>query len=285
MRGRKHAIFALSFNTMASACYVEIKMLAFFFILYMCSSCHCISYPFECIAEMRSEYDLPDLPFDYEDLEPYIDSATLKVHHRGHHAGYTRKLNAALQLWRTEEPDSYVATSILNLLKHLDDIPPKYQRSIRNNGGGFVNHNIYWSTMAANRDNDIPMPSGDLLNQINATFGSFQEFKNQFTSQALTLFGSGYVWLSQRNPSSFYGDNEEELSRLIISTTANQDTPISDGHQPILVLDVWEHAYYLKHQNKRDNHIADWWKVVDWSAVANLKDWWSRDQYEVHDEL
>lgn len=164
--------------------------------------------------------------------------------------------------------------SILEILKEIEEVPQKYRKAITNNGGGFVNHNIYWSVMSPNPDNKERLPGGNLLSDINKYFGNFSQFVDIFTKEALTLFGSGYVWLS-RNPSV--------SGKLLVTTTANQDSPISQKLQPILVLDVWEHAYYLKYQNRRPEHVSEWWKVVDWNIVEKLDNWW-KDTPQ-HDEF
>ncbi|XP_071496592.1 superoxide dismutase [Mn/Fe]-like [Diadema antillarum] len=243
-------------------------------------------YPYEYIVEVSTDYRLPNLPFDYGDLEPYIDEDTVIAHHQGHHAAYTRKLNAALAQWKNEDPDTYIATSILKHLENLDDVPIRYRQGIRNNGGGYVNHNLYWSTMAANRENVTNQPTGHLLDEINKSFGSFNDFQKEFTEKALTLFGSGYVWLSRRPgyESKDVDEDHDHDHSLVITMTTNQDTPISEGLLPILVLDVWEHAYYLKHQYRRAAYVSQWWRVVNWYAVEELADWWT-GRKEGHDEL
>ncbi|KAL5005637.1 hypothetical protein ScPMuIL_016795 [Solemya velum] len=223
--------------------------------------------PYEGIEKKQDEYKLPDLPYAYDGLEPYIDAATLNVHHKGHHAAYTAKMNAALGQWRGDSGAGgadLAKESILHIIQNLDKVPDKYKKPVRNNGGGFVNHNFYWACMSPNAGGKRE-PEGSLKTDIEKDFGSLAKFEEEFTQQALTLFGSGYVWLSR-----------DKAGKLHISQSANQDSPLPDGFRPILVLDVWEHAYYLKHQNKRPNHITDWWQVVDWTQVDKLDKWWSK---------
>ncbi|XP_076089229.1 superoxide dismutase [Mn/Fe]-like [Mytilus galloprovincialis] len=222
---------------------------------------------------IAADYDLPSLPYDYDELEPYIDKETLRVHHQGHHAAYTKKLNAVLESWRQYNHSWPAEESIQTILIAIEKIPQQYKSAIVNNGGGFVNHNLYWWIMSPNPDEEDRKPSSNLMTDIERSFGSFDKFKEAFTQKALSLFGSGYVWLS-RQPKD---------RMLIISTTANQDSPLSQGLCPILVIDVWEHAYYLKHKNKRPNHISDWWKLVDWKNVEELDSWFLKNKG--HDEL
>ncbi|XP_078579287.1 superoxide dismutase [Mn]-like [Branchiostoma floridae x Branchiostoma japonicum] len=236
-----------------------------------------VDTPYKGIQLFADEYPVPPLPYEYDALEPYIDERTARVHHLGHHAGYTKKMNAALKAWRDEVGPGVglQSNSILHILENLNQVPDKHRTAIRNNGGGFVNHAIYWATMSPQREGEPPrLPEATLATEIIANFQNFSNFQEQFTNTAKTLFGSGYVWLS-RNPRE---------QTLIIHTTANQDSPISDKLRPILVIDIWEHAYYLKHQNKRPDHIQDWWALVDWGQVKALSDWWAA--YDAgHDEL
>ncbi|XP_064598602.1 superoxide dismutase [Mn/Fe]-like [Liolophura sinensis] len=236
-----------------------------------------IAPPYDGMNEYQEEYKLPPLQFGYEELQPLLDGATVRVHHTGHHAAYTRKMNGALREWRKDSEvgeKELSESSILTVLRNIDRIPEKYQTVLKNNGGGFVNHNIYWSSLSPNPSERQRYPEGKLSNDIEREFGDFQNFQLIFTQEATSLFGSGYVWLS-RDPID---------GSLVISKTANQDSAISSGLCPILVLDVWEHAYYLKHQNKRPKYIDDWWLLVDWSRVSQLDDWW-RKVDSVHDEL
>ncbi|XP_064646977.1 superoxide dismutase [Mn/Fe]-like [Lineus longissimus] len=209
-------------------------------------------------------FDLPPLPYALDDLEPFIDAATLKVHHQGHHKSYTTKLNAVLEDWIIE--CSEFNKNLVHILQHIEEVPLDHRKSIINNGGGFVNHNIYWAIMSPNPGKKERFPEGKLADDMNEAFGTYESFKEEFTGKALALFGSGYVWLSRKST--------PKGSTLVITTTANQDSPISDGLRPILVIDVWEHAYYLKHQNIRQKYVADWWMVVDWVQVSKLDEWW-----------
>ena len=194
-------------------------------------------------------FELPALTYALDALEPHIDSRTMQIHHGKHHAGYTNNLNAALEA----HPD-LAAKSIEALLGDLNSVPEGIRTAVRNNGGGYANHTLFWSIMSPNGGGE---PDGDLGAAINATFGSFDDFKAAFSKAAATRFGSGWAWL--------YVDASGNLA---ISSTPNQDTPLMDGNTPILGLDVWEHAYYLHYQNRRPDYIAAWWNVVDWTVVA-----------------
>jgi len=200
------------------------------------------------------KFELPSLPYDYDALEPYIDKQTMEIHHTKHHGGYVSKLNAAVE--GTELADKSVEEILKNVSKH--------SAAVRNNGGGHYNHSLFWTIMKKDGGGE---PSGDLANAINSSFSSFDQFKKQFSDAAATRFGSGWAWLISSN------------GKLEITSTPNQDNPLMDVADkkgtPILGLDVWEHAYYLKYQNKRPEYISNWWNVVNWDAVAerykNLK--------------
>ncbi|MBK7176602.1 MAG: superoxide dismutase [Chloroflexi bacterium] len=194
-------------------------------------------------------FELPALTYALDALEPHIDSRTMQIHHGKHHAGYTNNLNAALEA----HPD-LAAKSIEALLGDLNSVPEGIRTAVRNNGGGYANHTLFWSIMNPNGGGE---PDGDLGAAINATFGSFDDFKAAFSKAAATRFGSGWAWL--------YVDASGNLA---ITSTPNQDTPLMDGNTPILGLDVWEHAYYLHYQNRRPDYIAAWWNIVDWTVVA-----------------
>ena len=194
-------------------------------------------------------FQLPDLSYDHDALEPYIDSKTMQIHHGKHHAGYTSKLNAAI------EGTDLEGKSIEEILKTLD----MSNSAVRNNGGGYYNHCLFWDIMGPNAGG---LPSGDLGEAINKSFGSFENFKSKFSAAAGTRFGSGWAWLCVHSN----GDLE-------VCSTANQDNPLMpavacDG-VPILGLDVWEHAYYLNYQNRRPDYINAFFNVVDWSVVAD----------------
>lgn len=192
-------------------------------------------------------FQLPDLPYDYAALEPTIDEATMKLHHDKHHAAYTNKLNDAIAGTELEN------LTIEEILAHAADHSP----AVRNNGGGFYNHNLFWEIMSADGGGE---PEGDLAEQLGVEFGSFAEFKQQFAAAAANQFGSGWAWLLVTS------DGE-----LKITATPNQDNPLMDVADvqgtPILGLDVWEHAYYLKYKNARPDYIEAWWQVVNWPKV------------------
>lgn len=194
-------------------------------------------------------FELPPLPYAEDALEPNIDARTMSIHHDKHHAAYTNNLNAAL-----EGHADLAGKSIEALLANLDAIPESIRTTVRNNGGGFANHNLFWTVMGPNGGGQ---PSGALGDAIAAEFGSFDSFKEAFAKAAATRFGSGWAWL--------YVDKN---GKLVVGSTPNQDTPLMDGNTPILGLDVWEHAYYLHYQNRRPDYIAAWWNVVNWDAVA-----------------
>ena len=191
-------------------------------------------------------YTVPDLPYPYDALEPHVDEATMRVHHDKHHQAYVDKANAALE--GTEWADKPVEEVLKNLDKLGDKATP-----VRNNGGGHYNHTLFWESMSPDGGGE---PSGDLGDAIKAEFGSFDDFKTQFEAAGVAQFGSGWVWLVVDD------------GKLAITTTANQDNPISSGQTPLLGVDVWEHAYYLKYQNKRPDYIDAWWNVVNWQKVA-----------------
>jgi Fe-Mn family superoxide dismutase len=192
-------------------------------------------------------FELPKLSYDYNALEPNIDARTMEIHHTKHHAGYTNNLNNAI---KDTELDN---KSIEDILKNIS----KHSVAVRNNGGGFYNHKLFWEIMSPNGGGE---PTGDLLNAIKKDFGSFAEFKELFNKAAATRFGSGWAWLVNQG------------GKLIVTSTPNQDNPIMDIAEirgtPIMGLDVWEHAYYLKYQNKRPEYIDAFWNVVDWDQVA-----------------
>lgn len=194
-------------------------------------------------------FELPPLPYAEDALEPHIDARTMSIHHDKHHAAYTNNLNAAL-----EGHADLANKSIEALLGDLNSVPEAIRTAVRNNGGGFANHNLFWSIMSANGGGQ---PGGELAQAINDAFGSFDAFKEQFAKAAGTRFGSGWAWL-------YVAGN----GKLAVGSTPNQDTPLMEGNTPILGLDVWEHAYYLNYQNRRPDYVSAWWNVVDWDAVA-----------------
>ena len=194
-------------------------------------------------------FELPALPYAYDALEPSVDARTMQIHHGKHHAGYTNNLNNAL-----EGQDALADKSIEEILANLDSVPEAIRTAVRNNGGGYVNHSLFWSIMSPNGGGE---PEGELADAINSAFGSFADFKAAFTKAAGTRFGSGWAWL--------YVDGS---GNLVVDSTPNQDTPLMDGNTPILGLDVWEHAYYLNYQNRRPDYIGAWWNVVNWDVIA-----------------
>lgn len=194
-------------------------------------------------------HELPALPYPHNALEPHIDTRTMEIHHGKHHQGYVNNLNAAL-----EGHPSLQGKSVEDLLKDLNAIPESIRGAVRNNGGGHANHSLFWPCMSPNGGGQ---PGGDLAAAINAAFGSFAEFKDKFSKAGATRFGSGWAWLVVNSQGG-----------LEVTSTPNQDNPLSDGLTPILGLDVWEHAYYLNYQNRRADYIAAWWNVVNWDQVA-----------------
>jgi len=193
-------------------------------------------------------YSLPELPYAMDALEPHIDARTMEIHHGRHHQAYINNVNAALE--GTDLADK----SVEELVSNLDAVPEAIRGAVRNNGGGHANHSLFWTVLCPQGGGE---PEGDLGAAINATFGSFDQFKELFGKAAATRFGSGWAWLSV---------NAE--GGLVVESTANQDTPLSDGRTPILGLDVWEHAYYLNYQNRRPDYVSAFWNVVNWNAVA-----------------
>ena len=194
-------------------------------------------------------YSLPELPYAYDALEPHIDARTMSIHHDKHHAGYTNNLNAAL-----EGHADLADKSIEELLGNLDALPESIRTAVRNNGGGYANHSLFWEVMGPDGGGE---PTGDLAAAIEKAFGSFAAFKDQFSKAAATRFGSGWAWL-------YVGRD----GALAVASAPNQDTPLMEGNTPILGLDVWEHAYYLNYQNRRPDYVSAWWNVVNWDSVA-----------------
>lgn len=196
------------------------------------------------------KHELPKLPYSYDALEPYVDKETMEIHYTKHHQGYVNNLNAAL-----EGHDDLKEKTVEELLKDLNAIPEDIRTAVRNNGGGHLNHSFFWNWMSGDKDKE---PKGELLKALNDAFGSVEKFKDAFATAAKTRFGSGWAWLVLNN------------GKLEVTSTPNQDNPVSDGLVPILGLDVWEHAYYLKYQNRRPDYIENWFKVVNWDTVEKL---------------
>jgi Fe-Mn family superoxide dismutase len=193
-------------------------------------------------------HQLPQLPYDFAALEPHIDATTMQIHHGKHHAAYVNNLNAAL-----EKHGDLAAKSAEDLIRNLAAVPDAIRTAVRNNGGGHVNHTMFWQIMGPGKGG---VPSGALGDAITGAFGSFDAFKEQFAKAGMTRFGSGWAWLVDAG------------GTLAIESTANQDNPMMDGKRPIMGVDVWEHAYYLKYQNRRNDYLAAWWNVVNWDEVA-----------------
>lgn len=192
-------------------------------------------------------YELPDLPYDYDALEPTIDEKTMRIHHGKHHQGYTNKLNAAL------EGHKFASLPIEEVLRRVDEISEDIRQSVINSGGGYANHNLFWKLMSPNGGGK---PSGEVAKAINNTFGSFEKFKEEFSSTAASQFGSGWGWLCV-----------DKSGTLKVISTANQDSPYMHGLIPIFGVDVWEHAYYLNYQNRRPDYLSNFWNVVNWDQV------------------
>ena len=193
-------------------------------------------------------YELPPLPYDYNALEPYIDEETMHLHHDKHHQAYVNNLNAALQ-----GQSQFDNMGIDELIRSLSSVPDNIRTTVRNNGGGHINHSMFWQIMKPNGGGE---PTGDLASAISSTFGSFDQFKAAFNDAGAKRFGSGWAWL-------VIGTD----GKLAVTSTANQDSPLIDGNYPVMGNDVWEHAYYLKYQNRRPDYITAWWNVVNWKEV------------------
>ena len=193
-------------------------------------------------------HTLPDLPYAHDALEPHIDARTMEIHHGKHHNAYITNLNNAL-----DGHDDLASKSVEDLISDLDAVPEGIRMAVRNNGGGHANHSFFWTVIGPGKGGG---PSGDLATAIDGAFGSFDAFKEQFAKAGATRFGSGWAWLSEKD------------GALVVSSTANQDSPIMEGATPIIGLDVWEHAYYLNYQNRRPDYINAFWNLVDWDAAA-----------------
>jgi Fe-Mn family superoxide dismutase len=193
-------------------------------------------------------YELPKLPYPNDALEPHIDAKTMEIHHTKHHQAYINNVNKALE----GHPD-LAKKSIEDLMRDLSSVPENIRTAVRNNGGGHANHSLFWTILGPKKGGP---PSGEIGEAINKKFGSFEKCKEEFAAAAAGRFGSGWAWLSV-----------DKSGNLVLESTANQDTPLSEGRTPVLGLDVWEHAYYLKYQNRRPDYIAAFWNVVNWDEV------------------
>jgi len=193
-------------------------------------------------------FTLPPLPYANDALEPHIDAKTMEIHHTKHHQAYVNNLNAAI-----EKAPELAKKSLDDLMRGINSVPESVRTAVRNNGGGHWNHSLFWQLMGPGKGGE---PTGKLADAIKSSFGDFGKFKEQFAAAGAGRFGSGWAWLIT------------DGGKLSITSTPNQDNPLMDGKQAILGLDVWEHAYYLKYQNRRPDYITAWWNVVDWAAVA-----------------
>ena len=194
-------------------------------------------------------YELPPLPYDYSALEPHIDTQTMQIHHDKHHAAYVNNLNAALQ-----SNTQLASLSVDDLVRRISEVPDNIRTAVQNNGGGHSNHSMFWQIMGPNGGGQ---PSGDLASAIQQAFGSFEQFKAAFNDAGVKRFGSGWTWLVV-----------DQSGKLSVMSTANQDSPLTQGLYPVMGNDVWEHAYYLKYQNRRPDYLNAWWNVVNWDEVA-----------------
>lgn len=202
------------------------------------------------VAQATSEFVLPPLPYDYDALETYIDSQTMTLHHDKHHAGYVKNLNEAIAPY-----PEFQGQTVEQLLLALDTLPEEIATTVRNNGGGHANHSMFWSIMTPESEGE---PTGELAEAIATNFGDFATFQEEFNTAGKKQFGSGWVWLVMN-----------ENGELEVTSTPDQDSPLLEGKYPIMGNDVWEHAYYLKYQNKRADYLDAWWNVVNWSEVNN----------------
>ena len=198
-------------------------------------------------------FEVPALPYDYNALEPYIDEETMHLHHDKHHQAYVTNLNNAIQGQSQLE-----SMAVEDLVRNITQVPESIRTAVRNNAGGHVNHSMFWRIMKPNGGGQPTGPLGDAINQ---TFGSFDQFKTQFNDAGAKRFGSGWAWLVM-----------DQAGKLSVISTANQDSPLMDGLSPIMGNDVWEHAYYLKYQNRRPEYLAAWWNVVNWDEIARRYD-------------
>jgi Fe-Mn family superoxide dismutase len=196
-------------------------------------------------------YELPKLAYAYDALEPHIDARTMEIHHTKHHQAYINNVNAALE----SHPD-LLAKPVETLVAELNSLPEAVRTAVRNNGGGHANHSLFWKVMGPGKGGE---PKGDVAKAIESSFGDFGAFKDAFGKAAMGRFGSGWAWLVS-----------DKAGKLQVVSTANQDSPLTDGLKPVLGLDVWEHAYYLNYQNRRADYVAAWWNVVNWDEVASL---------------
>jgi Fe-Mn family superoxide dismutase len=194
-------------------------------------------------------FEVPPLPYDYSALEPYIDTQTMQLHHDKHHQAYVTALNNALK-----DQAQFASLSLEELIRRINDVPESIRTVVRNNGGGHINHSMFWQIMKPNGGGE---PTGALASAIQSTFGSFDAFKTAFNDAGVKRFGSGWAWLIL-----------DSSGKLQVTSTANQDSPFMDGNYPVMGNDVWEHAYYLKYQNRRPDYLNAWWNVVNWDEIS-----------------
>ena len=192
-------------------------------------------------------HEVPPLPYDYAALEPHIDEQTMRIHHDKHHAAYVNNLNAAL-----EKHPELAGKSVEDLVKGISTVPEDIRTAVKNNGGGHINHTMFWEIMGPGKGGE---PTGRIGDAIKSSFGDFEKFKAQMNDAGVKRFGSGWAWLIDAG------------GKLVIESSANQDSPVMEGKKPIIGIDVWEHAYYLKYQNRRPDYIGAWWNVVNWDEV------------------
>ena len=198
-------------------------------------------------------FTLPELPYDYAALESFIDTETMRVHHDKHHAAYVKNLNDALA-----GHEDWLNKDVNEILMTLDKVPEEIRTKVKNNGGGHANHSLFWEIMSGNPKSEVRNPNGELMKAIENSFTDFPTFQEKFSAAAMGRFGSGWAWLVI------------DQGKLAITDTANQDSPVTDGKTPILLLDVWEHAYYLKYKNMRADYVKAWWNIVNWKKVEEL---------------
>jgi superoxide dismutase, Fe-Mn family len=194
-------------------------------------------------------YELPPLPYDYSALEPYIDTQTMQLHHDKHHQTYVTNLNNALK-----DQGQFASLSLEDLMRRINEVPESIRTAVRNNGGGHINHTMFWQIMKPNGGGE---PTGAIASAIQSAFGSFDAFKTAFNDAGAKRFGSGWAWLVL-----------DRGGKLSVTSTANQDSPFMDGNYPVMGNDVWEHAYYLKYQNRRPDYLNAWWNVVNWDEIS-----------------
>lgn len=206
-----------------------------------------------CFTLHLDMFTLPELPYGYNSLEPFIDEETMHIHHDKHHATYVKNLNDALA-----GHEDWLNKDINDVIKNISEVPEDIRQKVKNNSGGHANHSMFWEIMSGNPKHEIRNPNGELMKAIENSFGDFGSFQEKFSASALGRFGSGWAWLVV------------DSGKLSIVDTANQDSPLTEGKIPILLLDVWEHAYYLKYRNMRADYIKAWWNVVNWKKVEEL---------------